>query len=142
MICLGIVNTEESLYSGKVDRISAPGIEGDFEITPGHNALISLLRPGAIIGHLSNSIDPIVVYVGSGIIEVQPDHVWVLADSAFHAREEHEATLLEQQKDKRLQISENTSQINHMALLKELAQTTAQLQAIKQLRRYRKRNIG
>ena len=82
---LEIVTPEKLLFSQGVDFVVVPGSEGDFGVLPGHCLLLSQLR----IGELQYTIDETTesVSILSGLVEVTPTRVTVLADIAEKAEE-------------------------------------------------------
>lgn len=76
-----LVSPERILLSVDAEQVELPGSEGDFTVLPGHAPVISTLRPGTI--HSRSKEGKKSIFVKSGFVEVQPDGVVVLADSAF-----------------------------------------------------------
>jgi F-type H+-transporting ATPase subunit epsilon len=79
------VSPEAVLFSGDVDQVDLPGIEGDLGVLPGHAPMVTLLRPGIVTIMREGRREPVVV-VG-GFAEMGPGGLTVLADRAG-AREE------------------------------------------------------
>jgi F-type H+-transporting ATPase subunit epsilon len=75
-----IVTPYRSLFSGRVDMVTLPGSLGQMGILPGHAPLLSTLDIGEIILHMGN--DSQFVAVSGGVVEVRPDKVTILADTA------------------------------------------------------------
>ena len=46
-----LVSPEKLVFSGEVDQVDVPGIEGDFGVLAGHAPYVSTLRPGVLIVH-------------------------------------------------------------------------------------------
>ncbi|MGB0849413.1 MAG: F0F1 ATP synthase subunit epsilon [Thiolinea sp.] len=90
---LDVVSAEEQLYSGTVEELIAPGVEGDLGILPRHNQLISNLRPGELRYKTGEGMESL--FVSGGILEVQPHVVTVLADTAIRADDLDEASATE-----------------------------------------------
>lgn len=84
-IRLDIVTAERLVFSGEVDRITAPGLEGELTILPRHAPLLTMLRPGALRTVSDGQVTDIAV--GGGFLEVEPNRVRVLADTAERADE-------------------------------------------------------
>ena len=84
-IRLDIVTAERSVYSDDVDEVIAPGIEGQLGILPHHTPLMTMLQPGELIAKKGGEEFSLVV--SGGFMEVRPDRVIVLADSAERADE-------------------------------------------------------
>jgi len=128
-----IVSAEENLFSGLVERVVAHGELGDLGIEPGHTALLTPLKPGPV-RFLKQDGSEEVVYVSGGYLEVQPNCVTVLADTAVRANDIDEAAALEAKKHA-LQAMENQGgEFDYSRALVQLAEATAQLRTIQQLR--------
>ncbi len=81
-----VVSVERLVYADDVDMVLAPGIEGQLGILPQHAALMTTLVPGEIVIHKAGQEDMLIA-VGGGFMEVRPDRVMILADSAEKADE-------------------------------------------------------
>jgi F-type H+-transporting ATPase subunit epsilon len=81
-----VVSAEKSLYSGVAKFVVLPGESGELGILPGHTPLITRIRPGLVkIVHEDNSEESI--FVAGGLLEVQPDQVTVLSDTAIRGED-------------------------------------------------------
>ena len=85
LIRLDIVTAEQSVYSEDVDMVIAPGIQGQLGILPHHAPLMTMLEPGELI--VKRGSEEFYMAVSGGFLEVRPDRVIVLADSAERAEE-------------------------------------------------------
>jgi F-type H+-transporting ATPase subunit epsilon len=74
------VSPETVLFSGDVDQVDLPGIEGDLGVLPGHAPMVTLLRPGIVTIMREGQREPVVV-VG-GFAEMGPGGLTVLAERA------------------------------------------------------------
>jgi F-type H+-transporting ATPase subunit epsilon len=83
---LDIVTAERMVYSEEVDEIIAPGIDGELGILPQHAPLMTMLKPGELLVKQAGAAD-VLLAVSGGFLEVRPDHVIVLADTAERAEE-------------------------------------------------------
>lgn len=88
-IKVDIVTRDRRLLSDEVDMVTLPGASGQMGIMRGHAPLLSTLDIGEIILHKGNNVQYIAV--GGGVVEVRPDKVTVLAESAEQAEEIDEA---------------------------------------------------
>jgi F-type H+-transporting ATPase subunit epsilon len=91
------VSPESVLFSGDVDQVDLPGIEGDLGVLPGHAPMVTLLRPGIVTIMRAGQREPIVV-VG-GFAEMGPGGLTVLADRAGSREEFDLQALAEDIKD-------------------------------------------
>lgn len=80
-----MVSVERSLFEGDVDFIVANGAFGELGILPGHAALMTTLKPGPL--KITQEGKETLLFVGGGFLEVLPDRVTVLADTAERAEE-------------------------------------------------------
>jgi len=81
-----VVSAEKSLYSGEAKFVVLPGESGELGILPGHTPLITRIRPGLVkVVHEDNSEESF--FVAGGLLEVQPDHVTVLSDTAIRGED-------------------------------------------------------
>jgi F-type H+-transporting ATPase subunit epsilon len=85
-----IVTAERTVFEGDVDMVVAPGIEGQLGILPYHAPLITALTFGELVLHRESQEDEFIA-IGGGFMEVGPNHVTILADSAERAEEIDEA---------------------------------------------------
>jgi F-type H+-transporting ATPase subunit epsilon len=85
------VSPESVLFSGDVNQVDLPGIEGDMGILAGHAPLVTVLRPGVITIFHGTAREQVVVI--GGFAEVSPAGLTVLADRAV-AREEFDTAEL------------------------------------------------
>jgi F-type H+-transporting ATPase subunit epsilon len=81
-----VVSVERVVFSDDVDMVLAPGIEGELGILPHHAPLMTSLVPGEIVIRKAGQED-VLMAVGGGFMEVRPDRVTILADSAERAEE-------------------------------------------------------
>jgi len=84
-IRLDIVTAEQSVYSEDVDMVIAPGVEGQLGILPHHTPLMTMLEPGELI--VKKGGDEFCLVVSGGFLEVRPDRVIILAESAERVEE-------------------------------------------------------
>jgi F-type H+-transporting ATPase subunit epsilon len=84
-IMLDIVTAERMVYSDEVDMVLAPGYEGQLGILPHHTPLMTTLLPGELL--VKKSDEEVSLAISGGFLEVRPDRVVVLADTAERAEE-------------------------------------------------------
>jgi F-type H+-transporting ATPase subunit epsilon len=82
---LEIVTAERVVYSGEVEAVIAPGVEGQLGILPHHAPLMTILQAGELVVRRGGGED--VLAISGGFLEVRPDRVIILADSAERAEE-------------------------------------------------------
>lgn len=86
---LEIVTAERTVYSDDVDLVVAPGAEGELGILPHHAPLLTLLQPGEL--RVKQGAQEIPMVISGGFMEVRPDKVIILADTAERVDEIDEA---------------------------------------------------
>ena len=84
-IRLEIVTAERAVYSQDVDEVIAPGIDGELGILPQHAPLMTMLQPGMLT--VKKDGDELNLAVSGGFMEVRPERVIILADTAERAEE-------------------------------------------------------
>ena len=75
-----IVTAEKLIYSEQIDVLIAPGTEGQLAILPNHAPLLTALQPGELTILNDNKYKQMVI--SGGFMEVMPDKITVLADTA------------------------------------------------------------
>jgi len=80
-----IITQDRVVFSGQVDSVNLPGIEGRMGILPNHSPILTMLDFGEVMVRTAGNEE--FFAIGGGFLEVQPDHVTILADSAEQADE-------------------------------------------------------
>ncbi|MBC7549238.1 MAG: F0F1 ATP synthase subunit epsilon [Polaromonas sp.] len=89
-IHVDVVSAEESIFSGEAKFIALPGEAGELGIYPRHAALITRIKPGAVRIEKADGTEEF-VFVAGGLLEVQPNCVTVLSDTAIRGKDLDEA---------------------------------------------------
>ncbi len=135
-IQVDIVSAEGEIFSGPATMVFAPGTLGDLGITPRHAPLLTLLKPGEVRVQTADAPEQH-FFVGGGALEVQPNKVTVLADTAIRAKDlDEEAALAAKQRAEEL-LREKVDKISLAEAQAELARVVAQLKLIERLRKVR-----
>jgi len=129
-----VVSAEELIFSGQTDFAVFPGEAGELGIYPKHAPLLTRIKPGTVRLKVPDRDEYELVYVSGGMLEVQPELITVLADTAIRAHDLDEAKAAEAKRRAEEVLRDRTSDINLATAEAELAQAVAQLQAIKKLR--------
>lgn len=134
---LEIVSAEKEIFSGDVEQLFVTGEMGELGITPGHSQLLTTLRPGYVRAVLpgKNEDDEHVFYISGGMLEVQPYIVTVLADDAKRADDIDEAAALVAKEQAEKALAGKMSAIDMAKATTEIAEITAQIRAINQLKK-------
>jgi F-type H+-transporting ATPase subunit epsilon len=133
-IHVDVVSAEEQIFSGEAEFVALPGEAGELGIYPKHTPLITRIRPGAVRIQVAGQADEEFVFVAGGILEVQPNGVTVLADTAIRGRDLDEAKALEAKKLAEELMQNKDASIDYAKAQAELAAAIAQLAAIQKLR--------
>ena len=133
-IHVDVVSLTESIYSGDAEFVVLPGIMGELGIYPQHAPLITQIKPGEVRIKIPGRDEPQIVFVQGGFLEVQPNVVTVLSDTAIRARDLDEAKALESKQRAEEALQNKTSKEEIAAAEGELAGAVAQLAAIRRLR--------
>ena len=133
-IHVDVVSAEESIFSGEAEFVALPGEAGELGIYPKHTPLITRIKPGAVRIKVAGSDVEEFVFVAGGILEVQPNGVTVLADTAIRGHDLDEAKALEAKKLAEESMVNKESKIDYATAQAELATAIAQLAAIAKLR--------
>ena len=83
---LDLVSQDRSVFSGDVNMLIAPGIDGQLGILPRHAPLITVLKPGEVVVRRTNEPD-LFFAVSGGWMEVLPARVTILARTAERSEE-------------------------------------------------------
>ena len=75
-----LVAPDRLLFSGEVDQVDLPGVEGDLGVLADHAPMIVLLRPGILAVITGGETQRIVIF--GGFAEISPQGLTVLADFA------------------------------------------------------------
>lgn len=127
-----IVSAEGSLFSGKADMVFAQASDGEVGIMPKHTQLLSQLRPGQV--RVISGDEEDMFFINSGILEVQPDVVTILADTAIRAEDLDQAAAEEAKRRAEEAMSQAKSDTDIARAQVELAEAVAQIQTISKLR--------
>ncbi|NDH53187.1 MAG: F0F1 ATP synthase subunit epsilon [Betaproteobacteria bacterium] len=85
-IHVDVVSAEESIFSGEARFVALPGELGELGIYPRHTPLITRIKAGSVRIEMADGSEEF-VFVAGGIIEVQPDRVTVLSDTAVRGKD-------------------------------------------------------
>ena len=135
---LEIVSAEAAVFSGTVEMIAVTGGMGELGIYPGHRQLLTSLKPGQLKTVLAGGKAE-VFYISGGMLEVQPDIVTVLADTAIRATDLDEAAALAAKEEAERVLAAQKAGLEYSRAMTELAEAAAQLRAIQMIRKQAER---
>jgi F-type H+-transporting ATPase subunit epsilon len=133
-IHVDVVSAEEQIFSGEAEFVALPGEAGELGIYPKHTPLITRVKPGAVRIQVAGRSEEEFVFVAGGILEVQPNRVTVLADTAIRGADLDEAKASEAKKRAEELMQSKDAAIDYAKAQAELAAAIAQLAAIAKLR--------
>lgn len=133
-IHVDVVSAEELIFSGEAEFVALPGESGELGIYPRHTPLITRIKPGAVRIKVPGQANDEFVFVAGGLLEVQPHHVTVLADTAIRGADLDEAKASEAKRRAEEALSNKESLIDYAKAQSELSAAIAQLAAIAKLR--------
>src|SRR5574343_551316 len=120
-IHVDVVSAEESIFSGEAEFVALPGESGELGIYPKHTPLITRIKPGAVRIKIAGQAEDEFVFVAGGILEVQPDTVTVLADTAIRGHDLDEAKAAEAKKLAEEALVNRESKVDYARAQAELA---------------------
>ncbi len=130
---VNVVSAEESIFSGRARFVVLPGENGELGIYPRHLPLITRIRPGSVRIRMEDGKEEF-VFVAGGILEVQPDCVTVLWDTAIRGKDldEEKANTAKRQAEEALKNAKTGFDV--AMAQSELAVMAAQIAALRKFR--------
>lgn len=132
-----IVSAEQAIFSGEAEMVVAPGEAGEIGVLPEHAALLTRIKPGTVRIKIPGEEREEIIYVSGGMMEIQPHVVTVLADTSVRAENLDEAKALEAKRAAEDAITNRTGAMEIAEAQAVLAESVAQLAAIRKLRQVR-----
>jgi len=120
-----VATVEREVYRGEADFLVAPGAAGELGIMPKHSPLISSLAAGELRITNGDTVDE--VFVSGGFMEVQPDMITILSDSAERASDIDEAAAVEAERKARETLDSQQGDVDYAKAEAELAMMTSRL---------------
>ena len=132
-IHVDVVSAETLIFSGEAKFVALPGESGELGILPKHTPLITRIKPGAVRIEKTDGSEEF-VFVAGGILEVQPNVVTVLADTAIRGKDLDEAKAEEAKRRAEEALRNKDATMDYAVAQAELVSAVAQLAAIRKLR--------
>lgn len=132
-IHVDIVSAEGEIYSGPAEMVFVPAQEGELGIAPRHAPLLTLIKAGEVRVKVADAEQSI--FVGGGALEVQPNRVTIMADTAIRAKDLDEAAAIEAKRRAEEVLSGKIDKLEQAEALAELARAAAQLKLLEKLRK-------
>lgn len=128
-----VVSAEESIFSGEATFVALPGEAGELGIYPRHTPLITRIRPGTVRVKMEDGGEEF-VFVAGGVLEVQPDSVTVLSDTAIRGKDLDEERAATARAAAEEALRNAKSEIDVARAQSELAVMAAQIAALRRFR--------
>lgn len=138
-IHVDVVSAEQSLFSGQAEMVVVPGEGGELGIVPRHAPLLTRIKPGTVRIKVPFQEDEEVIFVSGGILEVQPQVVTILSDTAIRGKDLDEAKALEVQKKAEEVLQRKESEMDLARAQTELAIAAAQLRSLYRYKGHKKK---
>jgi F-type H+-transporting ATPase subunit epsilon len=129
-----IVSAEAEIFHGEAELVVVTGELGELGIAPRHAPLITRLKPGKVVVTLPGG-EQLDFAISGGLLEVQPQVVTVLADTAIRAEDIDEAAVRAAKEEAERILAHRGEPMEVAEAQKRLAEVTAQLQALERLRK-------
>ncbi|MGL9751008.1 MAG: F0F1 ATP synthase subunit epsilon [Symbiopectobacterium sp.] len=126
---LDVVSAEQEMFSGLVQKIQVTGSEGELGIYPGHAPLLTAIKPG-MVRIVKQHGEEEYIYLSGGVLEVQPNSVTVLSDTAIRGQDLDEARALESKRKAEDHICNSHGDVDFAQASAELSQAIAKLHVI------------
>lgn len=114
-----VATAEREVYRGEAEKLVAPGSAGELGILPSHAPLLSELTAGELRITHGDNVDE--VFISGGYMEVQPDVITVLADTAERATDMDEAAALAAQRKAEEELASKNDAVDVALAESELA---------------------
>ena len=124
-----VATAEREVYSGQATMLVAPGAAGELGILPKHSPLLAALNPGELRITNGDEIDE--VFISGGFMEVQPDKITILADTAERAADMDEAEIVAAQRKAEEMVASNKGDVDLAMAEAELSMLAARLRLIR-----------
>lgn len=129
-----VVSAEESIFSGQAEFVVLPGETGELGVYPNHTPLITRIKAGPVRIKMPGQERAELIFVAGGILEIQPDVVTVLADTAIRGTDLDEARAAEAKRAAEEALHNAKTKLDLARAHSELATITAQLNTIRRFR--------
>lgn len=134
-----IVSIEESLFSGLAEFVVAPAEMGEVGIYPGHAPMITRLKSGVVRLRIPDQKQEEIIYVSSGMLEVQPGRITILSDLALLEQDASESAMLHKKEKVDATLKNRVTDLEYIRMEIELARAFKHLEGIQRLRHRKKR---
>jgi len=134
-IHVDVVSAEESIFSGTAEFVVVPAEMGEVGIYPRHAPMLTRIKPGSVRVKRPDQVEEELIYVSGGMLEVQPNVVTILSDTAIRGKDLDEAKAAEAKQHAEEAMKDRSSAMDYAKAQAELAEAIAQLAAIQKIRK-------
>lgn len=134
-IHVDVVSAEESIFSGIAEFVVVPAEMGEVGIYPRHAPMLTRIKPGSVRVKRPDQVEEELIYVSGGMLEVQPNVVTILSDTAIRGKDLDEAKAAEAKQHAEEAMKDRSSAMDYAKAQAELAEAIAQLAAIQKIRK-------
>ena len=135
-IHVDVVSAEESIFSGEARFVALPGEAGELGIYPRHTPLITRIKAGSVRIEKEDGSEEF-IFVAGGLLEVQPNCVTVLSDTAIRGKDLDEEKANAAKLAAEEAIKNAKTEIDLARATSELAVMAAQMTALRKYRQKR-----
>ncbi|MFZ2217079.1 MAG: F0F1 ATP synthase subunit epsilon [Rhodoferax sp.] len=135
-IHVDVVSAEESIFSGEARFVALPGEAGELGIYPRHTPLITRIKAGSVRIEKEDGSEEF-IFVAGGLLEVQPNCVTVLSDTAIRGKDLDEEKANAAKMAAEEAIKNAKTEIDLARATSELAVMAAQMAALRKYRQKR-----
>lgn len=129
-----IVSAEAEIFSGPALMVFAPAVMGEVGVMPSHTPLLTKIKPGEVrVVKPDNEEESF--YVSGGMLEILPQGVTVLSDTALRAADIDEAAAVEAKERAEKELADRKDDIDYATAEAELAEAIAQIQTIRNIKK-------
>ncbi len=116
-----LVSPEKLLFSGEVESVVVPGLEGDFEVMKDHAPLMSTLKPGIAVVH-ENPAKTMRLFVRGGFAEVSASGLTILAEESLPIEELNAERIAQEIKNAEEDVADAKSEAGKRDAIEKLEQ--------------------
>ena len=135
-IQVDVVSAEESIFSGQAKFVALPGEMGELGIYPRHTPLITRIKAGSVRIEMADGSEEF-VFVAGGVLEVQPNCVTVLSDTAVRGKDLDDEKANEAKAAAAEALKNAKGELDIARAQSELAVMAAQIAALRKYRQKR-----
>ncbi len=128
-----IVSAEAEIYSGQAEMVVAPAEMGEVGIAARHAPFLTRLKPGEVRVKVSNA-ETLPFFISGGMLEVQPNVVTILADTAVRAKDIDEAAAIAAKQSAEEMLADKSGKLDYAVAQAKLAEAVMQLRTLEKYR--------